>query len=222
MASDKAVAEELKKANLFAPAPPKRNPVQEVFGILGSEALINGQWYKAGDKIQDANIVAVEPTRVVVEWNGQRTTLYPIQAAVAADTHRRWPWGQVGSARRSRDGGWTGHDHGGRTMGRGMFGNVSDEERQAMMEQFRNMQNMSPEERQAHARAMRSMAGGGGFGGAMGGGMGGGRRGGGGGNFGGGGGRGGGGMGGGMGGGDDRGRRRRWRRRSKEAVKDET
>jgi hypothetical protein len=196
VAADKAVAEELKKVNLFAPAPPKKNPVQEVYGILGNEALINGQWYKAGAKIQDANIVAVEPTCVVVEWNGQRTTLYPIQAAVAAET----PAGGRGDrgSRGGRGPGGFGGGGPGMTMiggfggrgGRGMFGNMP------------NMANMTPEQMQTmrdQFRAMRGNFGGGGFGGGAGSGGGNPGSGGGpgGGNFGGGGGPGGGGPGGG-------------------------
>ena len=176
--SDKALAEELKKANLFAPPPPKRNPVQEVLGILGSEALINGQWYKAGDKVQDANIVAVESTHVVVEWNGQRTDLYPIQAAVATtDASSR-----SGGRSRGPGGGRSGMMGGGPIMtsiggpfgtGRGgragMFGGLSDDDRQ-------RIQNMSSDERrnffmQQFGGGMRGGMGGGTQGGMPGGGM---------------------------------------------------
>ena len=165
--SDKAVAEELKKANLFAPPPPKRNPVQEVFGILGSEALINGQWYKAGDKVQDANIVAVESTHVVVEWNGQRTDLYPIQAAVATTETSSRPGGRA----RGPGGGGPGMMGGGPIMtsiggafgggrgGRGgMFGGLSDDDRQ-------RIQNMSPDDRRNFF--MQQFRGGGMMGGGM-------------------------------------------------------
>jgi hypothetical protein len=49
----KAAVEGLKKNNLFAPAASKQYPISEVTGILGSQALINGQWYKAGDIVAD-------------------------------------------------------------------------------------------------------------------------------------------------------------------------
>jgi hypothetical protein len=47
-AKSKAIANELKKNNLFAPPIPKQHPVSNVFGILGDEVLINNKWYKAG------------------------------------------------------------------------------------------------------------------------------------------------------------------------------
>ncbi len=85
LAADRTVAAELKAARLFVPQQRRQNPVQEVYAILGDEVLINGRWYKAGDKVQDANVVLVEPTHVVVEWDGQRRNLYPIQATVVPD-----------------------------------------------------------------------------------------------------------------------------------------
>ena len=80
-AKSREVADELKKKNLFAPPPPKRNPVKGVSGILGDEALINGKWYKVGDKIGDAKVVAIEPTCVKIEWEGKETVHAPISAA---------------------------------------------------------------------------------------------------------------------------------------------
>lgn len=74
-----AVAEQLKKNNLFSPPAPVRNPVSSVLGILGNEALIGDRWYKAGDAIADARIVAVEPTHIRVEWQGRETVLAPIE-----------------------------------------------------------------------------------------------------------------------------------------------
>ena len=75
-----AVADDLKKANLFSPSAPKRHPVTSVSGILGDEALIGGKWYKVGDRVQDARIVAVEATQVRVEWAGKEKTFAPLQA----------------------------------------------------------------------------------------------------------------------------------------------
>jgi len=73
-----SAADALKKKNLFTPKPPKQNPIKEVMGILGSEALINGQWHKAGDSVGDAKILAVEPTKVRVSWNGQEKEFTPM------------------------------------------------------------------------------------------------------------------------------------------------
>ncbi len=74
-----AVAEQLKKSNLFSPPVPPRHPVTSVLGILGNEALIGDRWYKAGDSIADAKVVAVEPTQVRVQWQGQETVFVPME-----------------------------------------------------------------------------------------------------------------------------------------------
>ncbi|MHC4160490.1 MAG: hypothetical protein ACYSSO_15610, partial [Planctomycetota bacterium] len=76
-AKSKAIADQLKKNNLFAPPIPKKHPVSNVLGILGDEALINNKWYKAGDNVGDAKIVAIEPTQVRIEWDGNEKTFIP-------------------------------------------------------------------------------------------------------------------------------------------------
>ncbi len=73
----KAMVAKLKEKNLFIPPQPKTNPVQGVEGILGNEALINGKWYKTGDKVGDAEVLAITATSVKVSWNGQETELTP-------------------------------------------------------------------------------------------------------------------------------------------------
>lgn len=79
-AESKEVANELKRKNLFAPPPPKQQPVKQVWGILGDEVLINDRWYKVGDMVQDAKIVAIAPTAVRIEWDSREITLAPIDA----------------------------------------------------------------------------------------------------------------------------------------------
>ncbi len=79
-AKSKAIADELKKKNLFAPPTSKKHPVSQVLGILGSEALINGKWYKVGDKVGDARVVAIEPAQVRIEWDGREKVFAPMQA----------------------------------------------------------------------------------------------------------------------------------------------
>ena len=76
-----SAADALKEKNLFVKAPPKQHPVKQVDGILGKEVLIANKWYKAGDKIGDATIVAVESTQVTIEWNGKEKFFAPISAA---------------------------------------------------------------------------------------------------------------------------------------------
>jgi hypothetical protein len=80
----KEMADNLKKSNLFAPPPEKRNPITEVRSILGNEAFINGSWYKQGSMVQDAKIVSIEPAQVTIEWNGQKTVYKPMDAAMAS------------------------------------------------------------------------------------------------------------------------------------------
>jgi len=84
-AKAKALADEIKKRNLFAPAPPKQHPVAQVSGILGSEVLINGKWYKIGDKIGDARVVSIEPTRVKIEWEGTQKIFAPMSESGSED-----------------------------------------------------------------------------------------------------------------------------------------
>ncbi len=79
----KVLADALKKNNLFAPPPPKQHPVKEVSGILGDEVLIEGKWYKAGDTIGDAKIVAIGPTQATIEWDGVEKVFLPFDAAIS-------------------------------------------------------------------------------------------------------------------------------------------
>lgn len=82
-----AIADDLKKANLFSPPMPKQHPVTAVFGILGDEALIGSKWYKAGDSVRDARIVAVEATQVRIEWDGREKTFSPLQTMSRLDSN---------------------------------------------------------------------------------------------------------------------------------------
>ena len=85
----KALADELKKNNLFAPPPPKQHPVKEVLGILGDEVLIKGKWYKVGDKVGDSKIIAIEAAQIRIEWEGKEIILAPMQAADSAGSGAR-------------------------------------------------------------------------------------------------------------------------------------
>ena len=171
------IADELKKNNLFAPPPPKRHPVNkdQVLGILGNEALINGRWYKAGDRIGDANIVSIEPTQVIIEWNGSETTFVPFDAKGSSPSgpQRRGGPSRPEEARPSGQGSPETVQvqvevRGGEGMGR--FGGG---DRAAMFERMREMrerfENMSPEERERARAEMRERFGGRGGGGGPGG-----------------------------------------------------
>jgi len=93
LADAKGAAEALKKKNLFIGQPPRENPVKQVEGILGSEALISGKWYKVGEKIGDAQILAIGPTEVKIEWDGKSTTFSPMAAVSAGPSSPPRPEG---------------------------------------------------------------------------------------------------------------------------------
>ena len=149
-AQSRAVVDGLKKNNLFAPPLPKQYPINEVIGILGDQALINGQWYKAGDMVAEARILAIEPTKVRVTWNGQEKEFTPMSST-----------GQGGPEGPGRRGGpptprgapmvvtgaRPGPGPGGPMPG------VSPEERDQMRERWPTM---TPEERQKFREEMRS------------------------------------------------------------------
>ena len=163
LAKSKTIAEELKKKNLFVPPQPKKHPVSQVSGILGDEVLINGKWYKVGDNVGDAKVVAIEPALVRIEWDGREKTFAPMQAAGSSGSGGPRS-GRPEMARRTEGGPGAGADMvvvgpGGRGMSdrRGRFGNLSDEESSRMRERF---QNMSEGERQAFREQMRERFGG--------------------------------------------------------------
>ncbi len=81
LAESKSLADDLKKKNLFAPPVTKQNPVKAVQGIIGNEVLIGDKLYKVGEKIGDAVVVAVGPTKVIIEWNGKKSEFAPMAAA---------------------------------------------------------------------------------------------------------------------------------------------
>ncbi len=94
----KEAAEALKKKNLFSKEPPKEHPVKQIDGILGSEVLVGDDWYKAGAKIGDAKILSIEPTEVIIEWDGQKKVFTPL----GGDDEK--PSGGPGMARKMRGG----------------------------------------------------------------------------------------------------------------------
>jgi hypothetical protein len=175
LAKSKTVADELKMKNLFVPPPPKEQPIKEVWGILGDEVLINDKWYKVGDTIQDAKIVAIEPAQVKITWDGKDITLAPIDAGSSSGPSEGGPGRPergvtgAGGARpdraemvvvRSEAGPMPGREgaFGGRM--RGPFGDMSEEQRDRMRAEMRAMRerfmNASPEERERLRDEMRA------------------------------------------------------------------
>lgn len=148
-AESKAVVEGLRKNNLFAPPAPKQYPINEVIGILGNQALIDGQWYKAGDTVAEARILAIEPTKVKVTWNGQEKEFMPIGSTGSGG--REGPGRKGGPPTRGRapmvvTGGASGPASGGAMAG------LPTEERDQLRERWKNM---TPEERQKNRDEMR-------------------------------------------------------------------
>jgi hypothetical protein len=146
-------AEQLKKQNLFVKTTPKQHPISEVLGILGDEALINDKWYKVGDSVGDAKIVAIEPTRVRVAWDGQEKEFSPIGAGGSGGPAKGRGERVAPSSRPRRAGGapvvLSGQRRG---FMQGGPGSLSPEERQRMRQQW---QSMSPEERQRRREEIR-------------------------------------------------------------------
>jgi len=179
-AESKAIADELKRDNLFAPPPPKQHPVREVPAILGDEVFINGNWYKAGEMVGDAKIVAIEPTQVKILWDGKETIFAPISTGGASGPGgpgRPGPPARGGAAGRAemvvvrpeagpglRDRGEPPMMGGFGGMG-GRFQNMSEAERDRfraeMRERRERFMNMSPEERERFMAEMRERFGGG-------------------------------------------------------------
>jgi len=175
----KVLAEALKKNNLFVPPAPKQHPVKEVWGIFGNEVLIKDKWYEVGDTVADAKIVAIGPTEVTIEWDGNKKTFSPIDAA--DPTQPVGPRGSRAVAKSSKSKGGSAQMVAVGSAGRPMGGREGMEGPMAgMRERFQNMpeaerdrfraemqkgrekyMNMSEAEREKFRAAMRERFGGG-------------------------------------------------------------
>jgi len=174
----KTLAEALKKNNLFVPPPPKQHPVKEVWGIFGDEVLIKDKWYEVDDTVGDAKIVAIGPTQVTIEWDGNKKTFAPIDSKGSSQPGRpsgsratassSGPGGgsaqmvAVGSASAVRPMGVRGGMEGPMAGMRERFQNMSESERDRARNQMRDrFQNMSEAEREKFRAEMRERFGGG-------------------------------------------------------------
>jgi hypothetical protein len=170
----KELADELKKNNLFVPSPPKQHPVKEVWGIFGNEVLIKDKWYKVGDTVGAAKIVAIGPTEVTIEWDGKEKTFAPIDAK--GSSQPGGPKGPRATARAGEAGGsaqMVAVGSAGRPGGVGEFGgfmrgrlqDMSEAERDKfraeMRERRERFMNMSEAERERFRAEMRERFGGG-------------------------------------------------------------
>ncbi len=174
-AKSREIADQLKKNNLFAPPIPKSHPVNkdQVLGILGSEALINGRWYKAGDNVGDAKIVAITPVDVTIEWDGNEQVFIPFDAKGSEPSGPRRP-GEPGQGRPqvAKEGEQGSPEmvevqqEGRPDFGMGRFG--GDDMMARMREMRERWESMSPEEREQARSEMRDRFGGRGPGGGRG------------------------------------------------------
>ena len=170
----KVLADELKKNNLFVPTPPKQHPVKEVLGIFGDEVLIKDKWYKVGDTVGEAKIVAIGPTQATIEWDGNEKTFAPIDAK--GSSQPGGPKGPRATARAGEAGGSAqmvavgsaGRPGGAREFGgfmRERLQNMSEAERNRfraeMQERRERFMNMSEAERERFRAEMRERFGGG-------------------------------------------------------------
>jgi hypothetical protein len=149
LAQTKASAEELKKKNLFVPAPPRQYPINEVIGILGHEVLVGDKWYKVGDNVGEAKIVAIEPTKARIVWDGQEKEFSPIVAGGSGGgPDRSTPPGKkpgsggagkvvVGSSRPGPGQGTAGNSAAEREKMRQRFLSASPEEKQRLRDEMR-------------------------------------------------------------------------------------
>ena len=114
-----------------------------MIGILGREALIGDKWYKVGDSVGEAKIVAIEPTKVKVVWNGQEKEFSPIGSSggdAGGRGERSGPPGRAsgpGPGARSGPGMAAGASSADRDKLRQQFMNASPEEKQRLREQMR-------------------------------------------------------------------------------------
>lgn len=167
-AQPKEIVKELKAKNLFAPPPPPKSPISQVWGILGDEVLIEGKWYKVGDKVGDAEITGIGAEEVEYTWQGKEMTASPIQAgqshgfaAAPGRGERQGPQsrqmiqGPGGRPERMGEGGRRGGPG-------GFFGSLTEEQRQEMMQMRQRFENASSEERERMRAEMRERFGGGG------------------------------------------------------------
>ncbi len=174
---DNETANKLKKKNMFVPPPPKAKP-PVCLGIIGSSAIINNKYYKVGDKIGAAELIAIGTKDVTIKWEDKEMKLVPFaQNNQSSGSGGKRPSSKPASkGDKSKDPSKVtivnnqpprpgmGMSPGG---GRGGFMNMSSGERQALMERYRNM---SPEQqnrfREERRREMMQRGGGpGGFGG---------------------------------------------------------
>lgn len=165
----------LQKKSPFAPPPAKPNPPVCV-GIFGPMAIIGDKGYLVGESVNGAKILRINPSDVVIEWEGKEMTLIPFSIENATQGGGRGDGGprgdqpqaqnqpQPGQAPTVRVEGGEGRVMGGPPEGRFQF-QPSAEMRQRMEQMRERFENASPEERERMRQEFRQNREGMGFGG---------------------------------------------------------
>ena len=150
IANHRNISDELKKSNLFVPPSTSTPKLPVCTAILGDSALIDGKYYKAGDEISGATIVAVEAFEITVSWQGEEKKLIPFTVSNLTKEQMNPPSKpkqeesqpeqmqqpiQVQITQSSERGQGQRGDRG----SRGGRGDMSGDERQRMMERYQNM-----------------------------------------------------------------------------------
>jgi len=147
-------AADLTQNNMFVPPPDTSVEPGDCIAILGDEACFGeNRWVRAGDRLGDADVVAVGPVSVTLLWEGRNITRAPVLRLEDASNRRT---SGAGFARNQRQQGGRPQQRGmGRgNMGRGQMrgggrgGNAGDQLRSfmqqdggRMVQDFMNMSN---------------------------------------------------------------------------------
>ncbi len=143
----RTAAKDLKKKNMFTPPAAKPKP-PVCFGIIGSSAIINGKYYKAGDKVGGAEIILVGTKEVVIKWDDKEMKLIPFAANNASPPSRKSPSSSGKGEKKPSPDSKSKDPQPANTIvqvtvagpgGRPGFMGMSSEERQRMMDRYRNM-----------------------------------------------------------------------------------
>jgi hypothetical protein len=156
----------LQKKHPFSPPAAKPNPPVCV-GIFGSWAVIGDQMYRTGDQVGQAKIVRIDPTQVVIEWEGKEMPLVPFAAengSQGGGGPQQAPAqpqpGQAPVVRVEGGGDRPSGPIGGPPDGRFRFEGPTPEMRQRMEEMRDRFENASPEERDRMRQEFRQNRGG--------------------------------------------------------------
>ncbi len=95
-----AKAEDLIGKNSFVPPPSGPEAPGDCTAIFGDEARIGDRWVSVGDRIGEAKVIEIGPTRVTLMLEDRRITRSPVLVAESNSRDRRGSsWGRESSGR---------------------------------------------------------------------------------------------------------------------------